>query len=59
MLEDLGRPEEAAAAYEEALCLDGSLATAHFNLSRLCEARGDDAEALGHLLAYKRLLSQA
>lgn len=56
VLEDLDRVEEAMAAYREALRLDEGLATAHFNLSRLCEARGDEAEALGHLLAYKRLL---
>lgn len=57
-LEDLGRMDDAMAAYREALCLDDGLATAHFNLSRLCEARGDEAEALGHLLAYKRILKR-
>ncbi len=57
-LEDLGRADAAMAAYREALGLDDGLATAHFNLSRLCEAAGDDAEALGHLLAYKRILER-
>jgi tetratricopeptide (TPR) repeat protein len=57
-LEDLGRIDEAMDAYGDALRLDETLATAHFNLSRLLEARGDEAEALGHLLAYKRLLER-
>ena len=59
VLEDRGRPGEALAAYREAIGLDGSLAPAHFNLSRLCEARGDEADALSHLAAYKRLLQRS
>jgi len=58
VLEDMERPDDAVAAYEEALRVDPALAAAHFNLSRLCEARGDEADALGHLLTYKRLLKQ-
>ena len=54
-LEDQGMDEQAAQAYQAALALDGSLAEAHFNLSRLLEAVGKRAEALKHLVAYKRL----
>jgi len=56
LLEDRGRARAAVRAYEEALARDRFLATAHFNLSRLLEAEGRKQEALGHLVAYKKLL---
>lgn len=56
VLEDMERHTEAIAAYEAALALDDGLATAHFNLSRLLETTGRDADALQHLVAYKRLV---
>jgi len=57
-LEDLGEPDGAARAYHEALDRDPELAVAHFNLSRLFEAAGASAQALSHLVAYKRLLER-
>jgi Tfp pilus assembly protein PilF len=57
-LEDQGRGAEAEDAYLDAIRVDESLAAAHFNLSRLLEARGEDALALSHLAAYKRLLDR-
>ena len=56
VLEDMEDPKAAITAYEAALALDDGLATAHFNLSRLLEAGGRDADALQHLVAYKRLV---
>jgi DNA-binding transcriptional MerR regulator len=58
VLEDQHETDRAMAAYRDALRVDDSLAAAHFNLSRLCEAMGDEAEALSHLAAYKRLLER-
>jgi tetratricopeptide (TPR) repeat protein len=58
VLEDQRRADEAMAAYRDALRVDEALAAAHFNLSRLCEGAGDEAEALNHLAAYKRLLER-
>lgn len=57
-LEDQGRLDEAMAAYRDALGVDDTLAAAHFNLSRLHEAKGEEADALNHLAAYKRLLDR-
>jgi DNA-binding transcriptional MerR regulator len=57
-LEDRERVPAALQAYEAALRLDADLAVAHFNASRLCEAQGREAEALGHLAAYKRILDR-
>ena len=57
-LEDRNRPSEAKAAYERAVALDPDLAAAHFNLSRLLEREGSDADALGHLAEYKRLVDR-
>ena len=54
LLEDLGRPADAIAAYREALALDPNLADAHFNLARLFE-RIDPKASLRHLLAYRRM----
>jgi tetratricopeptide (TPR) repeat protein len=58
VLEDLGRPDAAREAYEAALAVDDAMATAHFNLSRLLEREGRQAEALGHLAAYRRLVRE-
>jgi tetratricopeptide (TPR) repeat protein len=55
-LEDQGKGTAAVDAYRGALTLDPNLAVAHFNLSRLFEADGRRSDALGHLVAYKRLI---
>ena len=55
-LEDLERVREAIAAYERALRFDPEMASAHYNLSRLYEAKGRSKEALRHLADYKRLV---
>ena len=49
-------PTLAIDEYRAAITADESLAAAHFNLARLLEAGGREAEALSHLAAYKRLL---
>ncbi len=54
-LDDLGRSEEAEAAYLGALELDPRLADAHFNLSCLYEKRGDRRAALRHMIRYREL----
>ena len=58
LLEDLGREEEAVAAYRDALAQDPLLCDAHFNLSRLHEKANRPREALRHLLAYKRHIAR-
>jgi tetratricopeptide (TPR) repeat protein len=58
LLEDLGREEEAVAAYRDALAQDPMLCDAHFNLSRLHEKANRPREALRHLLAYKRHIAR-
>jgi tetratricopeptide (TPR) repeat protein len=58
LLEDLGREEEAMAAYRDALAQDPLLGDAHFNLSRLHEKANRPREALRHLLAYKRHIAR-
>jgi tetratricopeptide (TPR) repeat protein len=45
----LGRPREAALAYEQALSLDDSYAPAHLNLASALTALGRPDEALPHL----------
>ncbi len=57
-LEDQSAPTGAIEAYEAALRLDPDLAAAHFNLSRLLEAEGRQADALAHLAEYKKLLDR-
>jgi tetratricopeptide (TPR) repeat protein len=57
LLEDLGRGDEAAQAYRDALALDPTLHDAHFNLSRLHESADRPREALRHLLAYRRRIT--
>ena len=56
-LDDLGRVEEAEAAYREALEIDPSLADAHFNLSCLYEKSGDRTRALRHMIACREQTS--
>ena len=56
VLEDLGRFRHAADAYELALDLDPDNADAHFNLAGLLERRGEKADAVRHLKAYRGLL---
>jgi tetratricopeptide (TPR) repeat protein len=55
VLEDLGRPADARAAYEGVLRADPACADAHFNLARLCDRQGEPEAALRHLAAYRRL----
>ena len=58
LLEDFERPDDAATEYRRALALDPGFADAHFNLARLLERGGHPKEALRHLLAYRRLMSE-
>ena len=53
--EDLGRDAEAIAAYDLAITADPAAADAHFNLARLYEKAGQDAAAIRHLKAYRKL----
>ncbi len=53
--EDLGKPQDAADSYRAALVIAPDLADAHFNLARLCEARGLQQEALRHWSAFRKL----
>ena len=46
---------DAIDAYRRALRFDADMASAHYNLSRLYEARGKSKAALRHLADYKRL----
>ena len=56
VLEDMGKPEEAADVYRRAIECDGLLADAYYNLSRLYERAGDRAAALRHLRSYSELV---
>jgi tetratricopeptide (TPR) repeat protein len=55
VLEDSERLEAAVAAYEQALASDGKMADAHYNLARLQERLGQQAAAIRHLKAYRKL----
>jgi tetratricopeptide (TPR) repeat protein len=55
LLEDMQRIDDAAAAYRAALAAEPKLADAHFNLARLCEARGLRQDAVRHLAAFRKL----
>jgi tetratricopeptide (TPR) repeat protein len=57
-LEDQGLADEALLAYARAIAGDATLADAHYNASRLLERMGKKADALRHLAAYRRLVSQ-
>jgi tetratricopeptide (TPR) repeat protein len=54
VLEDLGRNEEAVAAYRESLAMDPTLHEAHLNLGLLYERQQCPREALRHMLAFRR-----
>jgi tetratricopeptide (TPR) repeat protein len=56
VLEDQGKPEDAAGAYRKVLAIDERYADAHYNLSRLLEAKGDARGALRHLNSFRRLM---
>jgi tetratricopeptide (TPR) repeat protein len=56
LLEDIGRPHDAIAAYQAALKIDRNFADCHYNIALLYEAAGKRREALRHLSAYRRLL---
>jgi tetratricopeptide (TPR) repeat protein len=55
-LEDLQRPADALEAYRLALSLDPEHADAHYNLAGIHERRGEKAEAVQHLKAYRDLV---
>jgi tetratricopeptide (TPR) repeat protein len=55
LLEDLERADDAATAYRAALVAAPDMADAHFNLARLCEARGLQQEAVRHFSAFRKL----
>jgi Flp pilus assembly protein TadD len=56
VLQDLERLEEAAAAYEKTLDLDGRFADAHYNLAGIYETLGRPQAAFRHLRTYKSLI---
>jgi tetratricopeptide (TPR) repeat protein len=56
LLEDVGRDNDAAQFYREAIVHDPGMADAHLNLSMLLERSGQMQSAFRHLLAYHRLL---
>jgi tetratricopeptide (TPR) repeat protein len=56
LLEDLGRDDDAAKFYREALVHDPGMEDAHLNLSILLERSDQIQSAYRHLLAYHRLL---
>jgi tetratricopeptide (TPR) repeat protein len=56
LLEDIGRDDDAAKFYREAIVHDPGMADAHLNLSILLERSGQVQSAYRHLLAYHRLL---
>ena len=55
LYEDLDRPDDAIELYRAALAQEPALADAHFNLARLCEARGLKRDALRHWSAFRKL----
>ena len=55
-LEDLGRPDEALQAYENAAALEPDNADAHYNAASLCERQGRIQDALRHLKSYRNIL---
>lgn len=56
LMEDLGRDDDAAKFYREAIVHDPGMADAHSNLSTVLERNGQMQSAYRHLLAYHRLL---
>lgn len=54
-LEDLGRSEEAIAAYSRAIDMDKTYTDAHHNIARLYQEAGNQRRALRHWNAYRRL----
>jgi tetratricopeptide (TPR) repeat protein len=55
-LQDLGRLEAAAEAYENALELDRTLADAHYNLAGIYEELGQREAAFRHLRTYRTMI---
>jgi tetratricopeptide (TPR) repeat protein len=58
-LEDLGRNDEAIAAYQRVTELQVGHLDAHHNLARLWQQAGNERRALRHWNAYRRLLAGA
>ena len=56
VLEDLGQPADAAAAYEAALRIDPDLTDCLYNLALLDEKLGRRQAAIRHLARYRRLV---
>jgi len=57
--EDQDRPLDAIESYRAAIAKAPKLADAHFNLARLCEARGMNQDALRHWSAFRKLTGAA
>jgi DNA-binding SARP family transcriptional activator len=55
VLEDLGRVDEAIAAYQATLAADPTSEDSYFNLARIYERRGERAAALRALKTYRSL----
>lgn len=55
LLEDMGRREEAIAAYEAALRADPRFADCHYNLALAYEAAGNARGAIRHMGEYRKL----
>ena len=58
VLEDLGQPADAAAAYEAALRIDPDLVDCLYNLALLDEKLGRRQAAIRHLARYRRLVDK-
>jgi len=58
LLEDLERPDEAIAAYQQALQCDPDHQDSHHNLARLFQASGRMQHAIRHFNHYRRLLKK-
>jgi tetratricopeptide (TPR) repeat protein len=54
-LEDLGKSDEAIAAYLRAIDMDRTYTDAHHNIARLYQEAGDQRRALRHWNAYRKL----
>jgi tetratricopeptide (TPR) repeat protein len=56
LLEDMGRRDEAIAAYESSLRADPRFADCHYNLALAYEAAGNARGAIRHMGEYRKLV---